>query len=427
MNSASRSQWKWNWLHGLVALAAVGCAAGGAAARADCLCGTAADGLAAERAGLELEWLVQIPFNAATSTVEHVVISRDLVVVQAGDGNVVAVQAGDARAGAALPGTILWKHPLDAHTGPFQPAAIGDTLVAVAHGDGIHAFDRTTGQTLWSSRFSHLADTGAAVSAGWVYTPFGNGKIMRLPTNPYRKAEAPTAAADATKATPAAKKAAAKKKGRPGPQQVESLEPLALTEGGNVSLQPHPFQDGVLWCTDDGEIVVLDPSGDGWRRNEFFLDRPPAGRPLVHDGAIFAATSEGDLVRIDSLAETGAGELRLGWRVFLDARPEGSLFATGEQLVVPLSNEGLAVYSTKTGEQLGRTHMCGRVVAVAGGRIWIVDRVGRLVSIDLETGEVRDRFCLGGFTFPVANQSTDRLILASPSGAIVSLKAHDSK
>jgi outer membrane protein assembly factor BamB len=415
MSQAPRSR---NWLPGLVALAALG-----SAARADCLCGTAADGLAAERAGLELEWLVQIPFNAATSAVEHVVIARDLVVVQTGDGNVVAVQAGESRAGAALPGTILWKHPLDAHTGPFQPAAIGENLVAVAHGDGIHAFDRTTGQTLWSSQFSHLADTGAAVSAGWVYTPFGTGKIMRLPTNPYRKAEASTPEADAKKETPAAKKQAAKKKGRPGPQKVESLEPLALTEGGGVSLQPHPFQDGVLWCTDDGTLVVLDPSGDGWRRNEFFLDRPPAGRPLVHDGAIFAATSEGDLVRIDSLEEAAAGDLRLTWRAFLDARPAGPLFATGEQLVVPLGDDGLAVYSTKTGEQLGRTHVCGRVVAVAAGRIWLVDRIGRLVSIDLATGEVRDRFCLGGFTFPVANQATDRLILASPSGAIVSLKA----
>ncbi|MEI6241177.1 MAG: PQQ-binding-like beta-propeller repeat protein [Planctomycetia bacterium] len=416
------------WLRVVGALAAVGAASFGATGRADCLCGTAADGLAAERAGLDLEWLVQIPFNAATSTLEHVVIDRDLVVVQTGDGNVVAVQAGGPREGKPLPGTILWKHPIDAHAGPFQPAAIGPDLVAVAHGDGIHAFDRATGQSRWSSRFPNLADGGAAISDGWVYTPFGDGKIMRLPTNPYRKPEADaTPAADAKKEQPAAKKPAGKKKGRTAPQQVESLEPLVLEAGGIASLQPHPFQDGVLWCTDDGTLVVLDPSGDGWRRNEFFLDRLPAGRPLVHGGAIFAATVEGDLMRIDSLEEAAAGALRLAWRVFLDARPEGPLFASGERLIVPLGDEGLAVYSTKTGDLEGRTHVCGRVMAVAAGRIWLVDRVGRLVSLDLETGELRDRFCLGGFTFPVVNQATDRLILASPSGAIVSLKAHDAK
>lgn len=423
MDATSRALANRKSLSCLVALALVGTATLAATGRADCLSGTLADGLAAERAGLEIEWLVQIPFNAATSTIQHVVIDRDLVVVQTGDGNVVAVAAGEPRDGAPLPGMILWKHPIDAHARPFQPAAIGAGLVAVAHGDGIHAFDRTTGQALWSHRLGHLADTGAAVSDGWVYVPFGDGKIMRLPTNPFRKPEItvkPAAAAKQDKA--AAKKLPARKKGRSGPAKVESLEPVVLTEGGSVSLQPHPFQDGVLWCTDAGELVVLDPSGDGWRRNEFFLDRPPAGRPLVHDGAIFAATAEGDLVRIDSLEES-AGDLRLAWRVFLDARPTGPLFATGEQLVVPLGDEGLAVYSTKTGEALGRTHVCGRVVAVTAGRIWLVDTVGRLASIDLATGEVRDRFCLGGFTFPVMNQATDRLILASPSGAVVSLKA----
>lgn len=389
--------------------------------RAECLCGTAADDLTADRAGLEREWLVQIPFDASTATLEHVVIDRDLVVAQTGDGNVVAVRAGEPKAGAPLPGTILWKHPLDTQSKPFQPAGIGNEIVAVSHGDGIHAFDRTTGQALWSSRFGLLADAGATVSGPWVYAPFGDGKIMRLPTNPHRQ-PATADEAPAKKDSTPAKKQSAKKKGRSGPPRPESLEPLPLDAGGVVSQQPQPFNGGVLWCTEDGALVVIDRGEDGWQRNDFFLDARPAGRPLVHDGGIFAATAEGDLVRIDELEIAGGG-LRLTWRVFLDTRPEGPLFVNGDKLVVSLGDDGIAVFSTKTGEQLGRTWRHGRIVAVAAGRIWLVDRIGRLVSLDLETGEVRDRLCLGGFTFPVANQATDRLILASPSGAIVSFKA----
>lgn len=397
----------------------------GRAARADCLCGTVADGLAAERSGLQLEWLLQVPFDASTSAVEHVVIDGDLVVVQTGDGNAIAVQAGAAREQAPPPGTILWKRPLDSLTGPFQPAAIGPAIVAVAHGDGIHAFDRATGRFLWNSRFPHLADAGAAVSDGWVYTPFGAGTLMRLPTNPGAKprplgdtADQAGATADGARKKPTAKPV--KKKGRAVPAKAERLDPIVLEGGGFISLQPQAFQEGVLWCTDEGVLVVLDPSGDGWRRNEFFLDRPPSGRPLVHDAAIFAATVEGDLVRIDSLEEA-AGSLRLTWRVLLDAEPEATLFAAGERLVVSLGDEGLAAFSTKTGERLWRSPVRGRITAVAAGRLWLVDRVGRLVSLDLETAELRDRFCLGGFTFPVVNQSSDHLILASPSGAIASL------
>jgi outer membrane protein assembly factor BamB len=389
----------------------------GPPAAADCLRGTAADELAADRAGLEREWLVQIPFDASTATLEHVVIDGDLVVVQAGDGNVVAVQGGEPRTGTPLPGTILWKHPLDTQSRPFQPAAIGTEIVAVAHGNGIHAFERTTGQALWSSRFGLLADAGATVSGPWVYAPFGVGKIMRLPTNPHRQPAAPGAAA--TKDAAPAKKQAAKNRTRDAAPKFESLKPLTLEAGGMVSQQPQPFSSGVLWCTDDGTLVALEQSEYGWSRKDFHLDALPVGRPLVRDKAIFAATAEGDLVRIDAVGDS----LGLAWRVFLDARPEGMLFVSGDKLVVPLGGDGIAVYATKTGEQLGRTWRHGRIIAVAAGRIWLVDSVGRLVSIDLETGEKRDQFCLGGFTFPVVNQAIDRLILASPSGAIVSLKA----
>jgi outer membrane protein assembly factor BamB len=412
--SSNRRDWK--WVRAALALTALLPLPGGPV-RADCLCGTAADDLTADQAGLEREWLVQIPFDASRAMLEHVVIDGDLVVARAGDGNVVAVQAGEPKAGAPLPGTILWKHPLDAQSSPFQPAAIGADIVAVSHGDGIHAFDRKTGQALWSSRFGLLADAGATVSGPWVYAPYGDGKIMRLPTNPHRLPEAGDGTAPEKDAAPTKKQAT--KKGRARTRKPESLEPLSLEAGGVVSQQPQPFNGGVLWCTEDGTLVALQRVEDGWNREEFYLDRPPAGRPLVHDGAIFAATAEGDLARIDP---AGDG-LRLTWRVLLDTRPEGTLFVAGDKLIVSLGDDGIAVFSTKTGEQLGRTWRHGRIVAVAAGRIWLVDRVGRLVSIDLETGEKRDQFCLGGFTFPVVNQATDRLILASPSGALVSLKA----
>ena len=43
---------------------------------ADCLCGTAADELTAERVGLEREWVIQLPFDAAGWRVTHVVDSK---------------------------------------------------------------------------------------------------------------------------------------------------------------------------------------------------------------------------------------------------------------------------------------------------------------------------------------------------------------
>ena len=54
----------------LVLVAVVGGTFAGGHIRGDCLCGTAADAFAAERAGLEREWILQLPFDASTSRVE---------------------------------------------------------------------------------------------------------------------------------------------------------------------------------------------------------------------------------------------------------------------------------------------------------------------------------------------------------------------
>lgn len=390
---------------------------------ADCLCGTAADEFAAERAGLVREWLLQLPFDASTSQLERVSIGNGLVVAQTGDGNVHAIQATDGGPGGPGIGTLLWTFPTGGDGGPVSPVGIGSDLVAVAHDKQLFGIERGTGQLRWQERFGVLTENGPAVSGSWIYQPVGPSGLMRLPTNPYRpgpKAELPTKAdAKDKKKARTAKKKAQQKKGDKVSQ--ESLEPISLDTAGAIHSQPQAFNGGVLWCTTDGTLVAIEPSAEGWQRNEFYLDRPPAGRPVVSDGAIFAATSEGDLVRIDTLDIQGGG-LRLTWRVLLEAAAEADLFVSGDRVVVSLGEDGLACYSAATGEHVWSTWFPGRIVAVSGTRVWIIDRVGRLTGIDAATGERRERFCLGDFKLPVVNQATDSLILASPSGAIVSLK-----
>ena len=390
----------------------------------DCLCGTPADELAAERAGLEREWILQLPFDASTSRVEQVVVDNGLVIALTGDGKVHAVQAADARDGEPRAGSLLWSYSVGRDGGPVARPGIGPDLVTVAHDKDLYAIERGTGQIRWQERFGTLTEAGPAVSGSWVYVPDAPDSLMRLPANPYRagsKAELP-AKADTKDKKKSARSPKTKAGGKDDDKRsIESLLPISLDTAGRLHQQPQPFEGGVLWCTDEGTLVAIEPSTEGWQRNEFYLERPPAGRPLVRNNAIFAATAEGDLVRVDTLDLQGGG-LRLTWRVFLDAPPEADLFVSGDRVVVSLGEGGLAAYSAETGEHLWSTWFSGRIVAVSGSRVWIFDRVGRLSSIDAATGERRERFCLGNFSFPVVNQATDSLILASPNGVLVSLQ-----
>jgi outer membrane protein assembly factor BamB len=461
--------------HWLVPLAAIvaGITSAGSAGAQGCLSGTLGDEWMAERVGLVREWIIQVPFDSAGYRLEHVVVADGLVVAQSGDGGVHVIQAAHADAtGAATargekgqdgkepdkkdrdgkapdassggtkaadkagdatvaidhpftvgkpqPGTLLWSTRIGTRGGPVEPAGVGASLVTVARDIDLFALDRQTGHTRWHDRLGRLPATAATPIGDWVYAPLHSDGVLRLPADPHRG----TAAGPAAKAT--AKKPV-KKKGRKAPQEkkpIESLEPLAIDAGGRLEQPVIPFPDGpmkgsLLWCTTDGTLVILEPTEADWQRHEFFLESAPVGRPVIRDTAIFVATANRDLARIEMRKPDNA--MRTKWHVILYERPDAAPILAGKAVVVSQGEAGISAYSAEDGSVLWHSHFPGRILAASTGRIWVLDRTGRLSSLDATDGTLRERVCLGGFSFPVLNTSTDRLVLATPGGLIVSL------
>jgi hypothetical protein len=321
-------------------------------------------------------------------------------------------------------------------------ASVGPELVLVPRGNELYALERSTGQVRWQQHLGKSPIAGGAVAGEWVYQPEGSATVLRLPTNPYRDtgvgpttAESRTGSrkAGARRADSAAADAARTGKGKPVSSltsaqkrarmdATESLKPLALNGGGIIERPMIAFGSGVIWTARDGKITSLQQGNRDWQRNEFYLDSPQAGPLATRGTSIFATTVNRDLARIDSL-DAGA-ELRLNWRVLLDGQPEeDGPFVAGDRLVVSLGEKGLRCYSTETGELLWANACPGEILAVMGDRIWVRDRTSHLSSIDLVTGEALKQYCFGAFDHLVVNHQTDRLILASPSGTLVCLKA----
>jgi outer membrane protein assembly factor BamB len=394
---------------------------------ADCgggsLCGTPADEFVADRAGLVREWVVQLPFDSGGWQLEHVTVGDGLVVAQTNDGGVHAVSAApDKRAGQPFPGSVLWSQRIGIPGGPATPPGIGPGLVTVARDQELYALERGTGRILWRDPFGQLPAAGATAIGDWVYAPLTDGSMKRLTVNPLQPtAETVAAAAAKQKPQPRKTAAAARKKDLAAAKPTQdSLRPRALDGGGRLERTVLPLGGGVAWSTADGLLVSLVQVDDTWGRFEFDLRAPAVDSPVTRGGSIFAATVAGDLARID-LVETGLRGLRAGWHTILDAIPDAGPFLSGDTVVVSLGESGLAAYSAETGELKWRNCIAGRVLSIAGDRIWIIDRVGRLSGIDLATGDRLERLCLGGFSFPVVNMASDRLVLASPDGLLVSL------
>lgn len=400
--------------------------------RADCgggcgggLSGTPADEFVAERMGLVREWVAQIPFDSARADLEHVVVGDGLVVAQTGDGGVHAFAAAPLsaatapRPGAAAIGSLLWSRKLGAAGGPTTPAGIGPRLVTVARDLELFAIDRDTGASRWQQRIGRLPGGSAVEIGDWVYEPLSGNGIRRLTFDPLQPTADESAPVAPQRPKAGSKKAAAKALAEAKPT-AESLRPRTFDSAGVVERPVRTLGKGVVWSTTGGVLVTMQPTDLDWDRFEFALNSPAVDAPVTRGRSVFAATTAADLARVDFI-EAGTRGLRTGWHVALDAVPDAGPFLGGDTLVVSLGESGMAAFSTETGALLWRSPVAGRVLAVAGDRIWIIDRTGRLAGLDLATGERRERLCLGGFSFPVVNAESDRLILASPDGLLVSL------
>ena len=409
----------------LVTLASVAVAPTRALGQA-CLAATAADEFTADEAGLTREWILQLPFVASGYSLNQVVVGDGLVVAQTTDGTVHAVQAapwGDAApmAGAPRPGSLLWSQRVGSRGGPITRAGIGPDLVAIPNERGLTALERSTGHLRWHEPFSENVSGGTAVIGNWVYVPNSAGAVNRFAVHPLRHAVEGAKADDNPSTAKTGKKSAKKTKAKAKRQRTESLDPVAIHAGGSnaVEIAPIKLADGVLWCTSDGLLVILQPRENEWRRVEFSLENPPAGPPVVRDRSILAATTAGDLARID--LPVGNKDPQLVWHAVLPGPAFSGPFLLGDTVVVSLGDLGIAAYSAETGAELWQTCLTGTILAVGGGRVWLVDELGKLSAFDLTDGSPRERLCLGPFTLPVINTHSDRLLLASPSGMLVSL------
>jgi len=396
---------------GLVILSTVtACLAAAGAHGQSCLCGTAADELVAARAGLDREWVVQVPFDSDAWRLEHVVVGELVVVAQSGDGTVAAIRT-DTRPGGPRRGAVAWSHQVDG-TGPIEAAGISPNSVMVARGRGITAFHTDSGRMAWTRSLSGIASAGALASEGQVYIPLDGGGVERMPESTWITVPVEGESA--------------------GVADGETAR-VGIDSKGEVDFKPVAFGNGVLWCSTRGLIVALVTDDDLSERIEFDLGSPASGPPVVRGQDVFVATLAGDLARLATIPagltansgvikdSRGAEAPYFGWHTVLEGVPEGSPIVGRDTVVVSLGPWGLAAFDASSGERRWQVRQGGRPLAITDTRVWCLDDTGFLVARDLMSGGRREQLCLGSFTLPVVNTVSERLVLASPSGLVVSL------
>ena len=94
---------------------------------------------------------------------------------------------------------------------------------------------------------------------------------------------------------------------------------------------------------------------------------------------------------------------------------------SGDTVLVPLATVGLMALAAADGKRLWTHPRQVQLLTVTSGRLWCIDDMGRLATLDPADGRRLQQFCLTPFRVPVVNDTSDRLILASPGGIVASL------
>lgn len=408
----------------VLVLAAAACSpflAGRATVAGGCGCrGMLSDEFDAADAGLIREWIVQVPFDSSTWKLAEVAAGDGLVLARSEDGAVHAIRA-DGAAGSAV-GTIAWSRPLDAAAGRAWAPTLGRDFVLVTGNRVIRALDRETGSVVWERPTGAETAAAAVQSGDCVYVPLINHRVLWLSMKPYETGSTAPAPSipDVERRPPVTT-----------PVSREPVEQLSIDSGGRLVVSPAALGDGVLWATDEG-FVALERTSRGWIRHELPGSsgespgrRMPfelTGQPVIRGNAVFFSTAAGSLARIDFKAADRPG-LRTTWMESLPDLPTAGPLVSDDVVVVGLGPSGIAAYAAADGRSLWRIDLVGTPVGVVGGRVWIIDEMNRLTAIDLATGSWRHSYCLGCFTLPVPNDRSERLLLASPRGVVVSLAA----
>ena len=345
------------------------------------------------RLGLERHWMAPVPL----------VNEERLVGISLAEGFVFAqTNRGYFHAFDSESGRLLWTTRLGIQTARVRPASVNSFAVFVTNLNNLFALDRNTGTTIWKGQLNSLPSSATACDEERVMVGLASGKLY----------------AYALKAK--------------------------VKEGTAMRLSDRPI-DAWNWQT-SGPIET----------------RPlPAGKFTAFgsdDGKVYVATSDEHamLYRIATGGPIGAGLGAIGTRTLLIPSTDKNLYAvdlfTAKVLWIYPSGSaiqqeplvaGAEIYAVNTSGLLASldpetgsvrwsvSTQGGELIAVGAKRIYLATVEGDLFIIDRATGQTiadprstveRAGLNIRPYEFVPTNRMNDRLVMATPSGLILSLR-----
>lgn len=325
----------------------------------------------AARLGLVRAWAVQIGVGGGRDRLAGVVCEGDVVVAYTQRG---VLQVIDAERGATL-----WTRQIGDPTQNFYAPAIDGKHLAVAHADEVTLVERSDGRELWTKRIEGVPSASPALGPLRVFVPTLRGRLMALPLD--------------------------------NPDD----DGWFFASSGSIEVAPLVTPKSVVWALTSGLAFC---SAQDKANIRFQLHtRGSVSAPMAfREPLIYIASHDQELYAIDEMNGSERWRFAMGSQI-----SQGPVVADDILLVSPEGGDLFCLGSAE-GESRWSVRSVVRVSSVSPQRVYGVDTLGRLLSLDRATGALRGHLMTPRMDVPVTNGVNDRIFLASSTGLVQCLR-----
>ena len=329
------------------------------------------DQTAANRHGLARSWFAYVNVGGGRSPIVDIQFDAGTLFVQTGIATTHAIDGQTGR--------TLWVADVGSPRHPSLRLGLGESRIAVINGTTLYVLDRATGQVLFTRSIRGVPGVGAALSEEAVFVP-----TMAAQVETYSIVE----------------------------DDHRNLGNLRL-EGRNLT-QPAVSYLGVAVGSDRGDFGVIGLSGTSMLfrvpTNFSFVASPSAWGPRI-----YAGNTGGLLYLFDDV------EGREKWSFAAGSPITQSPVPFADAVYVLCEDLSMFRVSAETGREDWMAENIRTFLAASPTKVYTLDRFGRLAVLSAKTGTLIDRASIPPFAFPVTNNDSDQIFLATDSGLIQAL------
>jgi outer membrane protein assembly factor BamB len=327
--------------------------------------------------GLQRAWVTQVPLDRARSKITHINLQSGLLLVVTSEGMLYVINPET--------GQINWSFQVGQPKMLALSAGANDTHVAVANTTRLFVLDRNTGNVVMDREVTGTPQQGPVLIAKKVLLPLVRGRLEAYPLP----------LDDNTK-----------------PENV--LSPDYYQSAGRMFGSPAVSDTEIVWS---GDLDQINAHLFGEHEADLNILVPDgvSNAPAMFYPQIYLGTRNGYLIAFDY------DHLKEIWRFSTGSPILQRPIAIGPVVFTLPEDGGMYAVDPKSGNQQWFAADPVQFVAASPTRIYARDQFGRLIALDLKTGNRAAVMPLPRSLKALTNNHTDRLVLFTDEGLIQSL------